>query len=85
MAKAKVSSKYQIVIPKQAREKAGIDQGDQIEVIAMEDGVYLAPQPENWTDYGKGLGKEVWEDIDPLDYIRKERNSWKKRGSLNKA
>jgi hypothetical protein len=24
----------------------------------------------------KGLGKEVWEGIDPVEYVRKERDSW---------
>ena len=26
----------------------------------------------------RGLGKEIWQDIDPLEYIRKERASWTK-------
>jgi hypothetical protein len=24
----------------------------------------------------KGLGKEVWKEIDPDEYVRKERDSW---------
>jgi hypothetical protein len=24
----------------------------------------------------RGLGKEIWEGIDPADYIREERDSW---------
>ena len=24
----------------------------------------------------RGLGKEIWEDIDPDDYVAKERDSW---------
>lgn len=86
MSKAKVSSKYQIVIPKEAREKAGINQGDKVEVISTEHGIYLSPQPKSWTDYGKGLGKEVWKEIDPLNYIKEERRSWEKREkSVDKA
>lgn len=86
MTKAKVSSKYQIVIPKKIREKTNIKKGDVVKIIPMKDGVYITTEPENWTEYGRGLGKEIWKDIDPLEYIRKERESWREREKvINKA
>ena len=27
----------------------------------------------------RGLGKEIWESIDPEDYIHRERDSWRER------
>ena len=25
----------------------------------------------------RGLGKEIWEGIDPVEYVKQERDSWK--------
>ena len=26
----------------------------------------------------RGLGKEIWEGVDPVEYIKQERNSWER-------
>lgn len=43
MARTKVSSKYQVVIPKDAREAAGIRVGQEFQVIAKGGQITLVP------------------------------------------
>ena len=44
MALIKVGPKYQVTIPKAARDAAGLNIGDFIEATATKDGVLLRPQ-----------------------------------------
>jgi AbrB family looped-hinge helix DNA binding protein len=75
---AKVSSKYQIVIPKKAREVLGIDEGDKV-VFDYRDGmVVLLPKPKDFVEFSRGLGAEVWRDADAALYVEGERGSWQK-------
>ena len=74
----KLSSKYQVVIPREARKKLGLRAGDQLAVEVEGEKIILRPRPKNYTDYMLGLGKEIWEGIDASEYIGKERESWKK-------
>ena len=73
-----LSSKYQITVPKEIRKRLDLRQGSKVTVVAGEKGAILLPYPKKWTDYGWGLGKEIWAGIDPLEYIRQERQSWQK-------
>jgi len=73
----KLSSKYQVVIPKEARKKLGLRAGDQLAVEVKGGKVILRPRPKNYTNYMLGLGKEIWEGIDASEYVRKERELWK--------
>lgn len=43
MARTKVSSKYQVVIPKEVRERIGLETGQQMEVIAKGGVITLVP------------------------------------------
>ncbi len=46
------------------------------EVIHLLTKVVEPPQEKlNWMDL-RGLGKEIWEGIDPAEYIDEERRSW---------
>ena len=74
----KLSSKYQVVIPREARKKLGLRAGDQLAVEVEGEKLILRPRPKNYTNYMLGLGKEIWEGIDVSEYVRKERESWKK-------
>lgn len=68
-----MSSKNQIVIPKEAREALGLRPGDQLIVQVWEGKLRLTPYPESFTDALKGLGKHLWEGIDVKEYLRKVR------------
>lgn len=43
MARTRVSSKYQVVIPKQVREEAGLKEGQELEIIARNGVITLVP------------------------------------------
>jgi|Deesub1362A_J573_1020465.scaffolds.fasta_scaffold09063_2 AbrB family looped-hinge helix DNA binding protein len=76
MQMAKVSSKYQIVIPKKIREMLGLRPGDQL-LLTVEGGkVVMRPRPRSYARHLRGLHKKVWQGIDATEYVRKERESW---------
>ena len=72
MAEAKLSSKNQIVVPKEARESLGVKPGDKLLLIVKGKSVYLYPKPKNYEKAIRGLGKGLY----PPDYLKKERESW---------
>jgi len=74
----KLSSRYQVVIPKEVRKRLGLHGGDQLAVEVDGEKVVLRPRPKNYTNYTLGLGKKVWQGIDATEYVRKERESWEK-------
>lgn len=78
MAKTKMSSKYQVVIPKAVRKKAGLIDGQVLDVYPLEGGgVVLMPKVDmQWPDDYVVALKDVWKDIDVAEYIRNERDSW---------
>ncbi len=79
MPLTKVSHKFQVVIPKEVRELLGITKGDTLEVYGKNNELVMKKseieKPLSLRNL-KGLGKEIWIDIDIEDYIKKERESW---------
>lgn len=78
MINTKVSTKYQIVIPKRIREKLEIAPGMKlhIEVIDGERAV-LHTKKVNIVKALSGLGKEVWKSLGGGEsYIKQERKAW---------
>lgn len=75
----KVSHKFQVVIPKDIRDLLGISKGDTLAVYRKDNEIVMkkieAKKPLSLKNL-KGLGKEIWEDIDVEEYIKKERESW---------
>jgi len=74
-----LSSKNQIAIPKSARKKLLIGPGDQLILDVEKDSLILKPRPKSYSKHLKGLHKGVWQGIDAVDYIRKERNTWENK------
>jgi len=72
-----VSSKYQIVIPREAREKLNLKTGDKLIIKANNEKIMIYPQPKSYAKYSLGLGKEIWQGIDAIEYVKKERQTWK--------
>ena len=79
MAKSvKLSSKRQIAIPRALCERLGIRIGQELSIEAAEGHLILSPKPASYTDALEGLGRDIWQGIDPLEHIRRERASWTK-------
>ncbi len=79
MPLTKVSHKFQVVIPKDIRELLGISKGDTLQVYKKDNEIVMKKiktgEPLSLKDL-KGLGKEIWKDVDVEKYIKKERDSW---------
>ena len=69
---ATLSSKNQIVIPKEAREALGIKPGDKLIVVVHGQTLTVLPKPKSYAKALRGLAKGLY----PSDYLEKERASW---------
>ena len=78
MTKVRLSSKNQIVVPAKARKQLGLKPGDTLLVHVREKSIVLIPEPEDYVESLRGLGKHVWADIDTDEWLRSERESWEK-------
>ncbi len=72
MAIAKLSSKNQIVIPREAREALGVKAGDQLLVVAHGNRLIVIEKPKAHDKAILGMGKGLYPD----GYLDEERNSW---------
>jgi AbrB family looped-hinge helix DNA binding protein len=72
MAVQKLSSKNQIVIPKEAREAMKVKGGDELLVVVKGDITIIMPKPKDYAKALRGLGKGLY----PPDYLKRERRSW---------
>lgn len=77
MASVKVSSNYQVVIPKEARKKLGLKKGQYLYVDSVgKDKVTLTTRSP--IDKYYGILKGVWTE-DPVKYQRRIRKEWSAR------
>lgn len=72
MAVQKLSSKNQIVIPKEARKAMGVKGGDELLVVVKENLTLIMPKPKRYARTLKGMAKGTY----PSGYIKRERQSW---------
>lgn len=77
MSPTTLSSKYQIVIPKDVRRKLDLNPQDKLEVSLSSDQTYLIVKPvvKNWTKYARGMGKKMWSKVDSEKYHREFKES----------
>ena len=72
MATATVSSKNQIVIPREAREALGLKAGDKVLVVVRGKRVLLLQKPVSHRAALRGIARNAY----PSQHIQKERQSW---------
>jgi AbrB family looped-hinge helix DNA binding protein len=80
-ASVKVSSRYQIAVPRIARERLNIQKGDRLLVDVQDGLLILLPQPKDYTAHLAGLHQEIWAGLDTDAYLREEREAWNASGS----
>lgn len=82
MNKTKISSRGQTVIPLAIRKQYGLRTGSYLEWQPMNTRTIIVrhatrkQSSTNWSEWARtlrGLGKEIWEDIDPVEYVHQ---SW---------
>lgn len=80
MTNAYVIDRNSIKLPKEVSEKLKLKEGMELKVISDEvDGVLILKVVEGKNkDFSgiKGIGKELWKDVDAQDYVTQERNEW---------
>ena len=74
--RVKVSSKHQIAVPAEIRRALGIKSGDHLLIDIRGDHVVLIPEPGNYAERLQGLHREIWEGVEPGEYVRQERAAW---------
>ena len=72
-----LSTRGQLVIPKEARDKMGLQPGDKLTYDVTPDKITFRKTPKSYTEYMRGLHKEVWQDEDSEEYLKRERQIWK--------
>ena len=70
----KVSNRYQIAVPQQARKRLKIKSGDRLLVDVQDGMLILMPEPKNYTEQMAGLHREIWEKSG--EYLSEERDIW---------
>jgi len=71
-----VSSRYQISVPRIARERLNIQSGDRLLVDVQDGLLILTPQPQDYVARLAGLHRDVWADLDTTAYLGEEREAW---------
>jgi AbrB family looped-hinge helix DNA binding protein len=69
-----LSSKFQIVIPREAREALGLSAGDELLVLSKPDRVVILPKPKKFAKHMAGLHRELWQGAEA--YLHDERDTW---------
>lgn len=72
MAIQKLSSKNQIVLPKEARQAMGVKGGDELLVVVKNDLTIVMQKPKRYARILRGLTKGTY----PPDYLKRERKTW---------
>ncbi|HYO44142.1 MAG TPA: AbrB/MazE/SpoVT family DNA-binding domain-containing protein, partial [Candidatus Limnocylindrales bacterium] len=77
----KVSTKHQIAVPSEARQRLGIEAGDRLDVVVIEDAIVLRKRPDRPSDRLRGLATgRGWYAPDPDTYLGRLRDEWEERG-----
>ncbi|KAF0145828.1 MAG: AbrB family transcriptional regulator [Nitrospirae bacterium] len=72
MQTVKLSSKNQIVIPKEAREAMHLKGQDELLIVVKGNVTLIMPKPKSYRSELSGSGKGIYKKT----YLQKERQSW---------
>ena len=73
---AQISEKFQVVIPKEVRQKLDLQPRSTLLFLIYDDTVLIRPKPASFTDALRGLHQEVWKDVNVDEWLNEERSSW---------
>jgi AbrB family looped-hinge helix DNA binding protein len=76
VTRVKVSNRYQIAVPAEARKRLGIERGDRLLVEIRGGSLLLLPESRDYAQHLRGLHREVWEGVEAQEYVRREREAW---------
>ncbi|NLV76171.1 hypothetical protein EDD65_11249 [Keratinibaculum paraultunense] len=75
---SKLNEDRSLKIPEEILKKAGLRPGAEIIWLYDEEArqILLMEKPDSFAKVMRGLGKELWNNIDINEYIKEERESW---------
>lgn len=76
VVRVKVSNKHQIAVPATVRKELHIESGDHLLVEVREGHIILMPEPHDYSRHLRGLHREIWEGVEPQEYVEREREAW---------
>ena len=76
MTEVKLSSKYQIVVPRVARKKLGLRPGDRLTVSVEGDRIVLVRGGANAAEALRGIFAGLYGDV--RQYLAEEKDSWER-------
>jgi AbrB family looped-hinge helix DNA binding protein len=72
MTEVTLSSKHQIVVPREAREALGLKPGSKLHVVVRGDVAILLRRPKSHAEALAGIASGTY----PPDYLQTERKDW---------
>jgi AbrB family looped-hinge helix DNA binding protein len=75
MSTVRLSSKNQIVLPREARKAMHLKGRDELLVVIKDDVTVIMPKPISHREALSGIGKGMY----PKTHLNKERGSWQRR------
>ncbi len=76
MTTATVGARYQIVIPRQERERIGLRPAEKVQVHAERGSLTIVPaRGRGW----RGIGRDMADGSDATNYVRRLRAEWEQR------
>lgn len=76
MSISTIGARYQIVIPTAERKRLGLRPHEKMEVSVVRDAVVMRPLRARSV---RGIGRELADGSDPVDYVRELREEWGRR------
>jgi AbrB family looped-hinge helix DNA binding protein len=76
MTEATIGTRYQVVIPKNERRRLKLKPGSKVDVHVDNDRIVIYPAAtKSW----RGIGKDITDDGDASDYVKRLREEWGER------
>lgn len=66
----------QMVLPVSIRKQLGVGEGDEVLVWVKDKAAVIVPKPKDPARHLWGLHREIWQDVNTDEYVRRERDSW---------
>ena len=76
MTVAQLGEEYQVIIPHDVREALPLKPGDRLE-LKVENGRVIMILQASHTSRLFGKHRQLWQNMDAVEYIRSERESWR--------
>lgn len=77
-----ITSKYQTVIPRQVRQDMELKMNQEIiwrtVTLGNQKVSIVSSKPKRWSEYTRGLGKDIWKGVDSDEYLQSLRDEWGK-------